>query len=82
MRKPAVLLITFLLLCVANGVALAFLFSSSTATPPAAPRTKPAPRTRHAPSITKSARDVFVLAIPEKSEKMGSGRSRGQDALG
>jgi hypothetical protein len=61
MRKPAVLLMTFLLLCASSGVALFFLFSSWDVQGPAAPRMKPAPRTRSAPSVGKNAREAFVL---------------------
>ena len=78
MRKLAVLLITFLLLCASSGVALFFLFSSSAANRPTAPRTKPAPRTRTVPSVRENAREAFVLAIPLESERIIPGRSRGQ----
>ena len=61
MRKPALLLITFLLLCALSGVALFCLFSSWDAKGPAAPRTKPAPRNRTAPSVGKDTREAFVL---------------------
>ncbi len=70
MRNPAILLITFLLLCASSGVALFFLFSSSGTNGPAAPRMKPAPRTRTAPSVGKNAREAFVLVIRTESERM------------
>ena len=70
MRKPVVLLITFLLLCASSGVALFFLFSSPDAKVPAAPGMKPAPRTRTPPSVGKNAREAFVLVIRTESERM------------
>ena len=80
MRKRNVLLVTFILLCVANAITLFLLFSSSAESPRTTPGTRPIPRTRPTPLVRTKTREAFVLAISPELEMMGSSRSRGRGA--